>query len=87
LFSFWPYSKVTTAVSSRTSYVVLGNDAGPSKLKMIKQNKIPTLDEDGFLNLIATRGSKDLDKKYLEKQKDEMKKIKQAAQEMNSDPK
>jgi replication factor C subunit 1 len=35
--------------------VVLGLDAGPSKLKMIEKNKIKTLDEDGFLKLIETR--------------------------------
>lgn len=48
-------SKVTQSVSSKTSYVVLGADAGPKKLDMIKKNKISTLDEDGFLNLIGTR--------------------------------
>lgn len=48
-------SKVTGSVSSKTSYVVLGSDAGPKKLDMIKKNNIKTLDEDAFLNLIATR--------------------------------
>lgn len=50
-----PLSKVTTSVSSKTNYVVLGTDAGPKKLETIKKNKIPTLDEDGFLRLIDTR--------------------------------
>lgn len=102
-------SKVTTSVSSKTSYVVLGADAGPKKLDMIKKNKIKTLDEDGFLNLIATRcvtvampdrkvslcadsrwylnsGAKDLDHKYLEKQKEEEKKIREAAKSIAVDP-
>ena len=78
-------SRVTTAVSSKTSYVVLGLDAGPKKLEMIKKNKIKTLTEDDFLNLIATRGSEDLDDKYLKKQKDEEKKIKETAKAMTTD--
>ncbi|KAI0709836.1 DNA replication factor C, large subunit [Earliella scabrosa] len=47
--------RVTGQPSSKTSYVVVGLDAGPSKLKAIEKNKLKTLDEDGFLNLIATR--------------------------------
>lgn len=78
-------SRVTTAVSSKTSYVVLGADAGPKKLEMIKKNKIKTLTEDEFLNLIATRGSNDLDDKYLKKQKEEEKKIKETAKAMATD--
>lgn len=54
---------------------------------MIEKNKIKTLDEDGFLNLIASRSTKDIDPKYLEKQKQEMKKVKEAAKEMINDPK
>jgi replication factor C subunit 1 len=46
---------VTTAPSGKTSYVVLGSDAGEKKLQTIEKLKIKTLDEDGFLNLIATR--------------------------------
>ena len=72
---------------------------------MIKKNKIPTLDEDGFLNLIDTRyidfdclrhigltavlcrrGVKDLDEKYIKKQKEEEKKIKEAAKAIQIDP-
>lgn len=79
------YSRVTSAVSSKTSYVVLGLEPGPKKLEMIKKNKIKTLTEDEFLNLIATRGSKDLDSKYLEKQKEEEKKIKETAKSMAAD--
>ncbi|EJF60036.1 DNA replication factor C, large subunit [Dichomitus squalens LYAD-421 SS1] len=47
--------RVTGQPSSKTSYVVLGADAGPSKLKAIAKNNLKTLDEDGFLALIATR--------------------------------
>ena len=72
-------------MSSKTSYVVLGLEAGPKKLEMIKKNKIKTLTEDEFLNLIATRGSKDLDENYLKKQKEEEKKIKESAKAMAAD--
>lgn len=79
------HRRVTTSVSSKTSYVVLGLDAGPKKLDMIKKNKIKTLTEDEFLNLIATRGSKDLSEDYLKKQKEEEKKIKETAKAMAVD--
>lgn len=46
--------RVTTAPSNKTSYVVLGKDAGNKKLQVIREKKIPTIDEDGLLQLIAT---------------------------------
>ncbi|OBZ65493.1 Replication factor C subunit 1 [Grifola frondosa] len=66
--------RVVGQPSSKTSYVVLGSDAGPRKLEAIKKNKLATLDEDGFLNLIATRvpNEASLDektKKKMEKKK------------------
>merc|ERR1712093_800172 len=45
--------KVTTAPSSKTSFVVLGNDAGPSKLRKIQDMKIKTINEDGLFALIS----------------------------------
>ncbi|RKP25306.1 replication factor RFC1 C terminal domain-containing protein, partial [Syncephalis pseudoplumigaleata] len=44
--------RVTSAPSSRTSYVVVGEEAGEKKLEKVKALKIATLDEDGFLDLI-----------------------------------
>ncbi|CCF59225.1 hypothetical protein KAFR_0G01910 [Kazachstania africana CBS 2517] len=46
-------AKVTKSISSRTSVVVLGDDAGPKKLEKIKQLKIKAIDEDGFKQLIS----------------------------------
>ncbi|KAI5475697.1 chromosome transmission fidelity factor [Pseudohyphozyma bogoriensis] len=71
--------RVTTAPSSKTSYVVLGSEAGPKKLEMIKKHKIKTLDEDGFLELIGKRPSGANDPKYIEQKKAEEKKIKEEA--------
>ena len=71
--------------SSKTDYVVLGDNAGPSKIAAIKKHGIKTLSEDEFLNLIATRkglGNGKVDektKKKLEKEKEE---IRKAAKEM-----
>jgi len=66
--------------------VVLGNDAGPSKLKAIEKHNLPTLDEDGFMNLVETRkgpsaGGKvdDKTRKKMEKEEEE---IKQGAKEL-----
>lgn len=68
--------------SSRTDYVVLGEDAGPAKLAAIKKNKIQTLDEDGFLELIATRVPDITDPKLKKKIEKEQDAIRQAANEM-----
>jgi len=46
-------AKVTTTPSSRTSYVVLGVEAGPKKLEAIEKHKCKTLNEDQFLDMIA----------------------------------
>jgi DNA ligase (NAD+) len=43
--------KVTGSVSKKTSYVVVGADAG-SKLEKARALAVPTLDEPAFLNLI-----------------------------------
>ncbi|KAI3641602.1 hypothetical protein MIR68_000353 [Amoeboaphelidium protococcarum] len=50
--------RVTTAASSKTSYVVVGADPGQSKLKKVEQHKIKTLDEDSLFQLVIDR-SKD----------------------------
>ncbi|QRW02006.1 replication factor C subunit 1 [Ceratobasidium sp. AG-Ba] len=67
--------RVTGQASSKTSYMVVGEGAGPGKMKKANSLGVKTLDEDGFLNLIATREGK-LDAKAQEKQKAEEEKIK-----------
>ncbi|XP_013404916.1 replication factor C subunit 1 [Lingula anatina] len=46
--------KVTGSISKRTSYVVVGRDAGESKLSKARQLGTKQLDEDGVLDLIKT---------------------------------
>jgi len=46
---------VTTSVSSKTSYVIVGLDPGASKMDKITQHKIRTVDEDQFYDMIRTR--------------------------------
>ncbi|CAK8697042.1 unnamed protein product [Clavelina lepadiformis] len=46
--------KVTTSVSSRTSYLITGEDAGESKLKKAEQHKTKVISEDEFLDLLRT---------------------------------
>ena len=79
-----PCRRVVGQPSSRTSYVVVGADAGPSKLKAIEKNKLPTLDEDGFLDLLATRkvDTSKLDDKTRKKIEKEQEAIRQSAKEM-----
>ncbi|KAJ3984950.1 replication factor RFC1 C terminal domain-containing protein [Lentinula detonsa] len=76
--------RVVGQPSSKTNYVVLGEDAGPSKLKAIEKHGLNTLNEDQFLNLIATRkgSGKALDEKTKKKMEKEQDAIKAAAKEM-----
>lgn len=73
--------RVTGQPSSKTSYVVVGEDAGLSKLSAIKKHKLPTLNEDEFLSLIATRKGF-IDEKTKEKIEKEEAKIREAAREL-----
>ncbi|THU99376.1 purine nucleotide binding protein [Dendrothele bispora CBS 962.96] len=80
--------RVVGQPSSKTNYVVLGEDAGPAKLRAIEKHGLKTLDEDAFLNLIATRkgpgvNGKGLDEKTRKKMEKEQEAIKSAAQEMD----
>nr|XP_045582058.1 replication factor C subunit 1-like [Procambarus clarkii] len=50
--------KVTTSLSRNTTYLLLGSDAGASKLKKAEQLGTKQLDEDGLLELIRTRPGK-----------------------------
>ncbi|KAF9093711.1 hypothetical protein BGX23_002998 [Mortierella sp. AD031] len=50
--------RVTGSPSGKTSFVVVGDDAGQSKLDKVKKLKIKTLNEDEFLDLIRTSPAK-----------------------------
>ena len=55
LINMYIYSRVVLQPSSKTDHVVLGENAGPSKIAAMKKHGLKTLSEDEFLNLIATR--------------------------------
>lgn len=74
--------RVTTAPSGKTSYVVVGTDAGPKKLEMIAKKGIKTLTEDQFMLLINQRPAGAVDEKFLAKKKEEEKKIVLEAKKM-----
>lgn len=74
-------SRVTGQPSSVTNFVVLGENAGPAKIKAIEKHKLKTLSEDEFLDLIATRKGV-LDEKTKVKMEKEEKKIREAAREL-----
>lgn len=83
--------KITGAPSSKTSYVVLGEDAGPSKLAKIRQFNIKTINEEGLFELIrrlpAGGGGGKGAEKIREKRKQEEEKIKEQAAEMEREEK
>ena len=78
--------KVTGAPSKKTSYVVLGSEAGPKKLETIKQHGLTTIDENGLFALIRKLPANGGDSKQAEqfeaKQKKEQADIEKAAREM-----
>ncbi|KAI1656240.1 DNA replication factor C, large subunit [Daldinia decipiens] len=83
--------KITGAPSSKTSYVVLGEDAGPSKLAKIRQHGIKTINEEGLFELIrrlpAGGGNGKNAEKAREKKRLEEEKIKEEAAQMEREEK
>ncbi|KAI9466675.1 replication factor RFC1 C terminal domain-containing protein [Lactarius psammicola] len=81
-------ARVVGQPSSKTDYVVLGDNAGPSKVAAIKKHNLKTLSEDEFLNLIATRkgpgDGKGLSEKEKKKREKEEKAIRDSAKEMEA---
>lgn len=85
--------KVTGAPSKKTNYVVLGTDAGPSKLEKIRTMEIKTIDEDGLTQLIekltaaGNKGDSKAQAAYKEKQRKEEEAIKKQAAELEREEK
>ena len=78
--------KITSAPSKKTSFVVLGSDAGPKKLETIKQFGLRTINEHGLFELIRKLPQNGGDGKAAEqfeaKKKKEEAEIEKAATEM-----
>ncbi len=78
--------KVTTAPSKKTSFVVLGADAGPKKLETIKQFNLKTINEEGLFELIrklpAHGGDGKAGQQHEAKKKQEEARIEKAAEDM-----
>ncbi|PYH36120.1 replication factor C subunit 1 [Aspergillus neoniger CBS 115656] len=83
--------KVTGAPSSKTSYVVLGADAGPKKLATIKQHNLKTINEEGLFELIrrlpANGGDGKAAEQHEAKKKAEEEKIRAMAAEIDREEK
>ncbi|KAK3699205.1 DNA replication factor C complex subunit Rfc1 [Vermiconidia calcicola] len=78
--------KVTGAPSKKTSYVVLGDDAGPKKLETIKQHGLKVINEDGLFELIrrlpANGGDSAAAEENRKKKAKDEENIRKAAEEM-----
>ncbi|PGG97705.1 hypothetical protein AJ79_09113 [Helicocarpus griseus UAMH5409] len=83
--------KVTSGPSSKTSYVVLGDDAGPKKIETIKKFGLKTINEDGLFELIRRLPPNGGDGKAAEqhaaKKKAEEQRIKDMAAEIDREEK
>lgn len=81
--------KVTTSPSTKTSYVVLGADAGPKKIETIRKHNIPTINEDGLFELIrklpANGGDGKAAAKHEEKKQKEEQKVREMAAQMEQE--
>ena len=81
--------KVTGAPSTKTSYVVLGEDAGPKKLETIKKHDLKVINEEGLFELIkrlpSNGGDSAAAEKYAEKKAKEEDEIRKAAAEMEKE--
>lgn len=83
--------KVVGQPSSKTSFVVLGEDAGPRKLAKIQSHGIKTIDENGLFDLIrklpAFGGSGKGAQKAQEKKRADEEKVKQQVAELEVEEK
>lgn len=74
-------AKVTKSISGKTSLVVIGDEAGPSKVQKIKSNKIKAITEESFLELLrrmpAEGGNSDSALKAKEKREEEERQLKE----------
>lgn len=81
--------KVVGAPSKKTSYVVLGEDAGPKKLATIQEHKLKVINEEGLFELIkrlpANGGDSAAADKMAETRAKEDDKIRKAAAEMDKE--
>jgi len=75
--------KVTSAVSGKTGYLVVGDDAGESKIAKAKEKKVKMINEDELFEIIKTKPGKK--SKYEiaaeEEAKEEIKKAKKVKKE------
>ncbi|KAL8785388.1 MAG: hypothetical protein Q9213_003394 [Squamulea squamosa] len=83
--------KTTTAPSKKTSYVVLGSDAGPKKLETIQKCGLKTINEHGLFELIrklpANGGGGKAAEKHDEKKAKEEQKARDLAMQMEKEEK
>lgn len=83
-------AKVTKSISKKTSVVVIGEEAGPAKVRKIKELKIKAIDEEGFVKLISSMPSEggqgqDAQKAKAKREHEEAQAIAEAEKEMKEE--
>jgi replication factor C subunit 1 len=84
-------ARVVSAPSSKTDFVVLGSDAGPSKLKKIQSLNVKVIDEDGLFALIrqlpANGGDSKAGEKFAKQAEKEQEKTQQMVKQLEQQEK
>lgn len=73
-------ARVTKSISSKTSLVVLGDEAGPKKVQKIKELSVKVIDEDGFRQLVSGMPAEGGDGDAAEKARTKLKEQEEQAQ-------
>lgn len=82
-------AEVMKSLSKKTTLVVIGADAGPAKIKKIKDIGTKVIDEDGLLQLLrdmpTAGGSNELAQKAMQKKREMEQKIEEEAQKLQQE--
>lgn len=75
---------MTGAPSGKTNYIVVGENAGASKMKYIEKNQEKAINEDELLELIRSRsgGGAELNEQQIKAREKEEKKVLEQAKAM-----
>ena len=66
-YTIFSFSRIVTAPSSKTSYILVGADPGASKMEKVHELKLKTLNEQEFYEFVNSANSQEISKPVLPK--------------------